>query len=112
MGFLDDLKRQAESLKAEQSVDTELLARNTALADAACKNTLQYWLELAAQLNVLLPRPALRLALDNRTALEGMVRSEFRVDSRRKAIRDLEVFDHVVLHGLQKSGQKMAMSKD
>jgi len=112
VGFLDDLKRQAEAIKTQQTVDVAALARNTALADAACKSVLQYWMELAPQLNVLQPRAPMRFSLDNRTALEGLVRCDFRVDSRRKQLRGQEVFDHVVLHAFQKSGRAIKISKD
>lgn len=112
VGFLDDLKRQADALKTQQHVDAESLARNAALADAACKTALTYFMELAPQLNVLQLRPRVRFSLDSRTPLDGLARGDFKVDSRRKRHRDQEVFDHVVLHGVQKSGQTLTMTKD
>ena len=112
MGFLDQLKRQADTLKSQQTVDVEQLARNAALADAACKATLQYFMELAPQLNVLQPKAPVRFSLDKVTPLEGLVRADFRVDSRRKQHRQQEVFDHVVIHGMQKSGRQITLSKD
>lgn len=112
MGFLDDLKRQADALKTQQTIDTATLARNAALVEGACKTVLQYFMELAQQLNVLQPTPALRISLDKTTALDGLKRCDFRVDARRKQHRDQEVCDHVVLHGLQKTGRKLTMSKD
>ncbi len=112
MGFLDDLKRKADALKGQQTQDLALLARNTEAAETACKMALQYWLELAPQLNVLQPTSPVRYSLDSRTAVDGLVRCDFRVDSRRKRLREQEVTDFVVLHGLQKSGRRMAMSKD
>jgi hypothetical protein len=112
VGFLDDLKRQADALKTQQVIDTATLARNAGLVEAACKTTLQYWMELAQQLNVLQPTTPVRFSLDKSTALDGLKRCDFRVDSRRKQHRGQEVFDHVVLHALQKSGRSLTMSKD
>jgi len=112
VGFLDDLKRQADALKTQQTVDTAALARNAALVDAACKSTLQYWMDLASQLNVLQPTPKLRILLDKTTALDGLKRCDFRVDARRKQHRGQEVYEYVVIHGLQKSDRKVTMSKD
>lgn len=112
MGFLDDLKRQAEALKTQQTEDTAALARNAALVDAACKTVWQYWLELAQQLNVLQPTPAVRFSLDKATALDGLKRCDFRVDARRRQHRGQEVYDHVVMHGLQKTGRQLTLSKD
>jgi hypothetical protein len=112
MGFLDDLKRQADALKTQQTVDFATLARNAALVEAACKTTLQYWTDLAPQLNVLLPTPPLRILLDKTTAIDGLKRCDFRVDARRKQLRELEVYDFIVIHGLQKTGRTVNMSKD
>jgi hypothetical protein len=112
VGFLDDLKRQAEALKTQQTEDTATLARNAGLVEAACKGVWQYWLGLAQQLNVLQPTPALRFTLDKTTAVDGMKRCEFRVDARRKQHRGQEVFDHVVIHALQKTGRQITLAKD
>jgi hypothetical protein len=65
VGFLDDLKRQAESLKTQQTIDIAALARNAGAVEAACKTTWHYWMDLAPQLNVLLPRPPVRLLPDH-----------------------------------------------
>jgi hypothetical protein len=112
VGFLDDLKRQADALKTQQTVDTATLARNAALVEAACKTIWNYWFELVQQLNVLQPTPPTRFLLDKSTALDGLKRCDFRADSRRKQHRGQEVYDHVVLHALQKSGRTLTMSKD
>ncbi|HET7793163.1 MAG TPA: hypothetical protein VFL64_07240 [Rhizobacter sp.] len=112
MGFLDDLKRQADALKTQQTIDTAALARNAALVEGACRSVLQYFMELAQQLNVLQPTPPLRILLDKANTIDGLKRCDFRVDARRKQHRGQEVFDHVVLHGLQKTSRKLSMSKD
>jgi len=112
VGFLDDLKRQADAMKNQQGEDSALLARNAALVEGACKGVWQYWLALADQLNVLQPVPPLRISLDKTTALEGLKRCDFKVDARRKQHRDQEVYDHIVIHALQKTGRKLVLSKD
>lgn len=112
MGFLDDLKRQANALKSQQTEDTASLARNATLVEAACKGVWQYWMDLAQQLNVLQPKPPLRFSLDKTTALDGFTRCDFQVDARRKQHRGQEVFDHVVIHAQQKTGRQITLSKD
>lgn len=112
MGFLDDLKRQADALKTQQGEDTALLARNAALVEAACKGAWQYCFDLAQQLNVLQPVPRHRISFDKTTAVDGLKRCEFRVDARKKMHRDQEVHDHVVIHAVQKTGQKLSLAKD
>ncbi|HEY0821085.1 MAG TPA: hypothetical protein VGD46_20025 [Rhizobacter sp.] len=112
MSFLNDLKRQADALKTQNTEDAALLARNAALVEGACKSVWQYWLDLAQQLNVLQPVPPLRFSLDKVTALDGLKRGDFQVDARRKQHRGQEVFDHVVIHAVQKTGRTLTLRKD
>ena len=55
MGFLDDLKRQAEAAKAGQTVDLATAERNGLLVEAACKTVFGYVDTLIRQLDVLKP---------------------------------------------------------
>ena len=112
MGFLDDLKRQADAAKATQNIDSAALARNAALVDAACKTAFAYFNTLGQQLQVLQPVSKLRYRLDNRHVFEGLKRCEFRADARRKTLRGTEVFDHVVLNYQLKSGTRVSITKD
>lgn len=112
MGFLDDLKRQAEAAKAAQNTDAATLARNTALADAACKSAFQYLSTLGQQLEVLQPRSKTRYRLDTKTVFENLRYGGWRADARRKPLRGADVFDHVVLNFQLLSGAKVMFSKD
>lgn len=112
MSFLDNLKRQADAMKNQQGEDLALYARNAALVEAACKSAWQYWLDLAGQLNVLQPVPRHRISFDKTTAVDGLKRCDWRVDARKKMHRDQEVHDHVVIHAVQKTGQKLEIVKD
>jgi len=112
MGFLDDLKRQADAARNAQTTDTASLERNTALADMACKSAFQYFATLAQQLNVLRPKSQHRYTLDKRHAFDGLERCAFRADARRKPLRGAEVYDHVVLMWTLKSGQRLQLVKD
>ena len=112
MSFLDDLKRQADALKAQQTGDRATLARNTALTEAACKTVFKYFNDMAAPLNVLNPTSHARFALDRQHVFEGMKLSDFSFDSRRKQLRDEGVFDFLVLHWQLKSGRSLQLTKD
>ncbi len=112
MSFLDDLQRQAAALKAQQTTDHAALARNSALTEVACKTVLNYFMTLAAQLNVLHPTSPRSFVLDRKHQFDQLPLSDFRVDSRRKALRNDEVFDHVVLHWQLKTGQSLQVLKD
>ena len=112
MGFLDDLKRQAEALQAQQTLDTAALDRNAQLADAACKTAFTYLDTLVRQLLVLKPVSRARFEFDRRTRLEGLPITQPKVDARRRQLRGHEVFDHVVLHARLANGQRLALVKD
>jgi len=112
VGFLDDLKRQADEAKARQNTDTGQLERNSALADAACKAASTYFSTLVQQLNVLQPRSKVSYRLDKRHAFDATQLCDFRFDARRTRLRGAEVFDHVALRWRMKSGIRLSLVKD
>ena len=91
MGFLDDLKRQAEAAKAEQTIDLAALERNTLLAEAACKTVFTYLDTLIRQLEVLKPVSKVRYVLDRRTLVRRLPIVDLKVDARRKKLRGNDV---------------------
>lgn len=112
MGFLDDLKRQADASRAEQQQRSSLSERHAMLTDAACKTALDYWMQLAQQLNVLRPVTRARYVLDTRLVLQGLPSLDFRVDSRRKDLNGRQSFDHVVMHWSVRGGRRATIEKD
>ena len=82
MGFLDDLKLQAEAARASQARDSGALQRNTDLTEGACVTVMRYFVALAGQLNVLQPVSPARFALDRRTHFDGLKLQNF---PRRRA---------------------------
>ena len=112
VGYLDDLKRQADAARALQHTDAGALARSAQLADAACFGAATYFSSLAQQLNVLRPRSKGVFRLDRRHVFEGQQLGEFRADARRKQLHGAEVFDHVVLRWKLTSGTRLALMKN
>jgi hypothetical protein len=112
VGFLDDLKRQADEAKARLNTDIGQLERNSALADVACKTASTYFSTLVQQLNVLQPRSRVIYRLDKRHAFEAMQLCDFRFDARRTRLRGAEVFDHVTLRWRMKSGTRLNLVKN
>jgi hypothetical protein len=112
VGFLDDLKRQAEAVKAEQTVDVAALERNTLLAESACKTVFTYFDTLLRQLEVLKPVSKVRYVLDRRTSFDQLPLTGMKVDARRKKLRGNDVYDHIALHARLRNGQKLALVKD
>lgn len=112
VGFLDDLKRQAEAAKAGQTVDLATAERNGLLVEAACKTVFGYVDTLIRQLDVLKPVSKTRYALDRRTVFEQLPITELKVDTRRKKLRGNDVCDYVAMHGRLRNGQRVAFTKD
>lgn len=96
MSFLNQLKTQARTLQQERSAQDRQLGEQTARTDGACRFVLSYFEELARQLNVIEPDgPA--FSVDGKTPWPPVKLVDFRVDARRKTLRDREVFDYVAM---------------
>lgn len=112
MGFLDDLKKQAGDLQAQQNQDLGTLQRNTALVESACQTVARYFNELVRQLDVLKPRAPGRYAFDNRTVLDGLQHTDFATDQRKKPLRDQSVVDYIECRSRLKSGRTVRLAKN
>lgn len=112
MGYLDELKRRADEARDRHGVDIVALQRNALLTDSACQTAVRYLSTLAQQLEVLRPTSRGIFRFDSEATFSQLRLSDFRIDSRRKKLRDAEVFDHVVLGFELKSGRRVTMAKD
>jgi hypothetical protein len=96
MSYLQQLKRQAQALQAEQGNQQQGAEANTLATEVACQRVWNYFGDLARQLNVIEPA-ATQLGLDKRSPWNDMRQTGFRFDARKKRLRDREVFDYVAL---------------
>jgi hypothetical protein len=96
VSFLNQLKSQANALQSQQGQVQRNLEENTAQTEEACRFALQYLQDLARSLNVIGPK-APRFSLDGKTPWPGMKLTEFRVDARKKMLRDREAFDYFAI---------------
>ena len=96
MSFLQQLKSQASALQTQRSALDEQLEAKTAQVEQACRMVHSYLQDLARQLSVIEPAPA-PFSLDGKTPWPPMRQVDFRVDARRKMLRDREVFDYIAM---------------
>ncbi len=96
MSFLNQLKAQASAAQEQQGARLESLAANAVATELAGKTVWLYLGDLAKQLNVIGPAGP-RLTLDNKTPWPAMKLSGFRVDTRRKTLRNKEVLDYIAM---------------
>jgi hypothetical protein len=94
VSFLNQLKSQAKELQSRQERESADLEQNAGRAERACDLAQHYLRDLARHLNVISPA-APRFTLDGKTPWPPMKFIEFRVDARKKMLRDKEVFDWV-----------------
>ncbi len=112
MGYLDDLKRQAEQAQARQTNDRSSLERNMLVVEAACTSAHRYFTQLATQLNVLKPVSRAVFRFDTQTEFRNLQLSGFRADARMKKLRHVDVFDHVSITFDMKTGTRLTIAKD
>ncbi len=96
MSFLDQLKSQASALQQQQHGQIQNFQANTALTETACQRAWSYLSDLARQLSVIEP-PGPKFTLDGKTPWPAMKLTHFRADSRKKKLRDKEVFDYLAV---------------
>jgi hypothetical protein len=96
MSFLNQLRAQAKALQDSRKVQDLRLGESTARTEQACGLMFSYLQDLAQQLSVIEP-PAPAFSLDGKTPWPPMKLVDFRVDARRKRLRDQEVFDYVAM---------------
>lgn len=94
MSFLNQLKTQAKALEQERTAQDRHLGELTDQTEQACGLLLHYLQELARSLTVIQP-PGPALTVDGKTPWPAMKLVDFRVDARRKMLRDREVIDYI-----------------
>lgn len=96
MSYLQQLRRQAQALQAEQGTQQQDTDAAIQATEVACQRVWNYLGDLARQLNVIEP-PANHLGLDKRNPWPDMRQTAFRFDARKKRLQDREVFDYLAL---------------
>lgn len=96
MGFLNQLKSQAEARRVRDSQQQADLDANFTATEAAYRAVLQYFTELARHLNVLQPDGP-NCTLDGKTPWPSCSLVDFRVDARRKRWRDRDAADYLAI---------------
>jgi hypothetical protein len=96
MSFLNQLKSQAHALQSEQLAQKTHNDVNVRLTESALKTVWFYASDLVKQLDVIQPQGP-TVSLDGKTQWPATKLVNFRVDSRKKLLRDTEVVDYIAL---------------
>ena len=113
MSLLDDLKKQADSLRQQQEVSEEQVNQNLLAVNAKLKEALAYWVEMFNSLNVIKPVIARTYFLDSgNVKLEALNQIDYNVNGRRKTIDHHDFIEGVVLRLRCFADQKVAVTKE
>ncbi|MGB8337581.1 MAG: hypothetical protein WCD07_05340 [Burkholderiales bacterium] len=112
MGFLDELKSQADSLTKEKQAHSTKLATNAELVDARMRQAFKYFNDLSKQLEIIKPPSVQTFELHGIGKFDKLMLTDFFADYRRKKFNDSEVFDIVTLAFKHTSAHHIALKKD
>ena len=95
MGLLDDLKRQADTLRTQTSLKNSLREENVRAVEEGMHRAFFYVLELFKQLSVLQPVNPVVYTLQGIGELRNLRYADSFIDARKKKIGDREVYDYM-----------------
>jgi hypothetical protein len=97
LGLLDDLKKQADALKAQDTDRTESLRSTAVAVDHALRRTFLYLNDLGKQLNVVQMPSPFSYDLPTVGKIDGLVIKDFFCDFRSKHFIDKDYYGEVQL---------------
>lgn len=112
MGLLDDLKRQAELVKTQQTSQQSLREENLKRVEERMKEAFQYLNELLKQLAVLKPVNPGVYSLPGIGDLKNLGFAESFIDYRKKRINDRDYFDSIGFFIRWGSDQILVVERD
>ena len=112
MGLLDDLKKQAETVKTQQNLQRTLREGNLKEVEEKMRQTFQYLNELLKQLSVLKPVNPVVYTLPGIGDLKNLSYAESFIDYRRRRINDRDYFDSILLFIRWGSGETFVVERD
>ncbi len=112
MGLLDDLKKEADTLKNQEAARTQSLQANAASVDRALRKTFNYLNELFRQLNVV--KPPCDRAYDLLTVgkISGLTQQDYRIEYRTSQRNGVEHYENLEVTFKRSKGQPMTVKRD
>ncbi|MEQ1517427.1 MAG: hypothetical protein ABL931_13165, partial [Usitatibacteraceae bacterium] len=112
MGLLDDLKKEAETLKNQEAAKSQSIKASAATVDRALRKTFQYMNELFKQLNVV--KPACPLVYDLLTVgkIDGLAQSDYRIEFRTSQRDNGEHFENVSINFKRSKAEQLTVRRE
>jgi len=112
MGLLDDLKKQAETVKTQQNFQQATREENLKQVEEKMRQTFHYLNELLKQLAILKPVNPVVYALPGIGDLKNLTYAESFIDYRRRRINDRDYFDSISFFIRWGSGETFVVERD
>jgi hypothetical protein len=112
MGLLDDLKRQADMVRTQDSRQRSNLQDNVRVVDEAMHRAFLYLLELFKQLGILRPATPTMYEIPGVGDLRDLVYADGFVDPRKKKFADREVYDYMDFYVKWAASNTMTVERD
>ena len=112
MGLLDDLKKEAETLKNQEAVKTQSINAGAIAVDRALRKTFQYMNELFKQLNVV--KPPCPLAYDLLTVgkIDDLVQTDYRIEFRTSQRNNSEHYENVAINFKRSKPEQFSVRRE
>lgn len=112
MSLLDDLKKQADSLRQKQRVTQEEINQNLLAAHAKLNDGLRYWVDLFNSLNIIKPVISRSYYLEGGAiTLENLLQCDYNVNGRRLTADHKDYIEAIVLRLRCLADQKLTIEK-
>ncbi|MEI6738443.1 MAG: hypothetical protein WCL29_08200, partial [Pseudomonadota bacterium] len=112
MGLLDDLKKEAESVKNQEAARTQSLKSNALQVDHALRAIFKYLNDLFRQLNVVKPPCERSYNLLTVGKLEGLSQSDYRVEYRTSQRNNSEHYEDLTVTFRRSKPETMSIKRE
>lgn len=112
MGLLDDLKKEADTLKNQEAARTQSIKANAAAVDRALRKTFHYMNELFKQLNVVKPACPRTYDLQTVGKLDGLVQSDYRIEFRTSQRENAEHYENLTVTFKRSKPEQMTVKRE
>jgi hypothetical protein len=112
MGLLDDLKKEADTLKNQEAERTQTIKANAAAVDRALRKTFTYMNELFKQLNVVKPACQRTYDLQSVGVIDGLVQTEYRVEFRTSQRNNTEHYENLSVTFRRSKPEHLTVKRD
>ena len=112
MGLLDDLKKEADTLKSQEAQRTQSLKANAAAVDRALRKAFSYMNDLFRQLNVV--KPACPAVYDLLTVgkIDGLTQSDYRIEYRTSQRENAEHFENLAITFKRSKPEQLSVKRE